>query len=343
MDDATYMERALDLAALGREWVSPNPMVGCVIVHDHKIIGEGLHQAYGQAHAEINALENVKDKTLIADATVYVTLEPCVHHGKTPPCTDALIQQGVKRVVICNEDPFPQVSGKGAARLRAAGITVETGLLAQQGEALNQRFFKVHRTGLPYIILKWAETADGFIAGPGGVRAKISNSVTDLTVHRWRAEEDAILVGKNTVLSDNPHLNVRHWTNDKQPVRVILGSGLETTPGLHIFDNRQKTLIYNRNCKKEENQTEFIPVTNLPEVLQLLTARGINSLLVEGGKKIHEAFLSGNLFDEIRVIKSTKRLKAGITAPTLPSGILLEKNIRILDDQLFFYRNIPTF
>lgn len=343
MNDAIYMERALELAALGREWVSPNPMVGCVIVHEDRVIGEGFHRKYGEAHAEVNAIQNVADKGLLPESTVYVTLEPCAHHGKTPPCADLLIKHRVKRVVICNEDPFPQVSGRGIARLEAAGIRVETGLLAPKGEELNKRFFKAHRTGLPYIILKWAETADGFISGPGGAPVKISNPVTDLTVHRWRAEEDAILVGKNTVLTDNPRLNVRHWTDLKQPVRVVLASALEAAPGRHIFDNTQKTLIYNLRVSQKEDNTEYIQTSGLIDILRSLRERGINSIMVEGGRKVHESFIRQHLFDEIRVIKSTQVLNDGISAPALPAGILLEKNIRILNDQVFFYRNIPTF
>ncbi len=343
MNDITCMERALELAALGREWVSPNPMVGCVIVHDDKIIGEGFHRKYGEAHAEVSAIENVADKALLPEATVYVTLEPCAHYGKTPPCAELLIRHRVKRVVICNEDPFPEVSGRGIALLKAAGITTATGLLAEKGEALNRHFFKAQRTGLPYIILKWAETADGFIAGTGGTPVKISNTLTDLTVHRWRAEEDAILVGKNTVLRDNPRLNVRHWTDLKQPVRVILASNLEADPNLHVFDNSQKTLIYNREIARAEHQTEYVPATGLTATLRSLKEKGIHSVLVEGGLKIHESFIKEGLFDEIRVIKSTGEIHRGIPAPALPSGILLEKNIRILNDQIFFYRNIPTF
>ncbi|MCD8540012.1 MAG: bifunctional diaminohydroxyphosphoribosylaminopyrimidine deaminase/5-amino-6-(5-phosphoribosylamino)uracil reductase RibD, partial [Leadbetterella sp.] len=307
------------------------------------VIGEGFHQKYGEAHAEVNAIQSVADKALLPASTVFVTLEPCSHHGKTPPCTDLLIQYGVKEVVICNQDPFPRVSGRGIARLEAAGIKVKTGLLAEKGEELNKRFFKVHRTGLPYIILKWAETADGLIANPDGSPVKISNPVTDITVHRWRAEEDAVLVGKNTVLNDNPRLNVRHWTENKQPVRVVLASSLEKDPEKHIFDNTQKTLIYHHNVSKTENNTEYIRASGLTDVLRSLKEKGINSVLVEGGRKTHESFISQRLFDEIRVIKSSMQLGKGISAPQLPPGILLEKNIRILNDQLFFYRNIPTF
>ena len=343
MTHITYMERALELAAEGREWVSPNPMVGCVIVHDGKIIGEGFHQKYGHAHAEVNAIQNVADKTLLPESIVYVTLEPCSHFGKTPPCTELLIRHRVKKVVICNPDPFPEVAGRGIARLQAAGIATETGILAEKGEELNKRFFKVHRTGLPYVILKWAETADGFISGPEGAQRKISNSVTDLDVHRWRAEEDAILIGKNTLLNDNPRLNVRHWTDHKQPVRVVLASGVDSSVHRHIFDHSQKTLIYNREISKTEGNTEYIATTALRDILLSLREKGINSLLVEGGLKIHTSFIQQQLFDEIRVIKSSILMNNGTPARTLPPGIVLKKNKRILNDQLFFYRTIPTF
>lgn len=191
-----YMKRALELAALGREWVSPNPMVGCVIVHNDKIIGEGFHRKYGQPHAEVNAVDSVEDKSLLSESTVYVTLEPCAHFGKTPPCAELLIKHKVKKVVVCNLDPFPQVAGKGITMLKNAGIDVEVGLLQEEGEELNKRFFKRHRTGLPYVILKWAESKDGFISAEGGKPIKISHPITDIQVHRWRAEEDAILIGK---------------------------------------------------------------------------------------------------------------------------------------------------
>lgn len=343
MNNTIYMERALELAALGREWVSPNPMVGCVIVHEDKIIGEGFHQKFGEPHAEVNAVNSVTDKSLLSESTVYVTLEPCSHYGKTPPCAELLIKHKVKKIVICNEDPFPKVAGRGIQMLKDAGIEVETGLLSEKGEELNKRFFKANRIGIPYVILKWAETADGFIANADGSPVKISNTTTDVTVHRWRAEEDAILVGKNTVISDNPRLNVRHWIDGKNPVRVILDSKLEVDKAKNIFNGTQKTLIFNSVLSKVENNVEFIQSEDLINTLKILKSQGINSVLVEGGRNIHKSFIRQKLFDEIRIIKSSKILSKGIPAPSLPSGILLEENIRILDDQIFFYRGIPTF
>ena len=343
MNDNLYMQRALDLAALGREWVSPNPMVGCVVVHEDKIIGEGFHQKYGGPHAEVNAINNVKDKNLLPESIVYVTLEPCSHYGKTPPCAELLIQHKVKKVIICNEDPFPKVAGKGIQMLKERGIDVEIGLLSEQGEELNKRFFKANRTGLPYVILKWAETADGFIAHNDGFPAKISNTTTDITVHQWRAEEDAILVGKNTVISDNPRLNVRHWVADKNPTRVILDTHLELDRSKNIFDGSQVTLIFNAHVSKREDTVEFIKTSSLRESLEILKKRGINSILVEGGLSVHQSFIAEKLFDEIRIIKGSPILKEGVPSPSLPAGILLEKNIRILDDQIFFFKGFPTF
>jgi diaminohydroxyphosphoribosylaminopyrimidine deaminase/5-amino-6-(5-phosphoribosylamino)uracil reductase len=215
------MSRALELARLGFGKVSPNPMVGCIIVCEGKIIGEGFHQQYGGPHAEVNAIHSVKDKTLLKQSTVYVTLEPCAHYGKTPPCAKLLVEHLVKKVIISNVDPNPLVSGKGIEILRSAGIEVETGLLEQEGLELNKRFFKSIRENAPYIILKWAQTADGFIARDDFDSKWISNKISRKLVHKWRSEEDAILVGKNTAKYDNPTLNVRDWVG-KDPLRIVI-------------------------------------------------------------------------------------------------------------------------
>jgi diaminohydroxyphosphoribosylaminopyrimidine deaminase/5-amino-6-(5-phosphoribosylamino)uracil reductase len=318
-----YMKRALELAALGREWVSPNPMVGCVIVHNDKIIGEGFHRKYGQPHAEVNAVDSVEDKSLLSESTVYVTLEPCAHFGKTPPCAELLIKHKVKKVVVCNLDPFPQVAGKGITMLKNAGIDVEVGLLQEEGEELNKRFFKRHRTGLPYVILKWAESKDGFISAEGGKPIKISHPITDIQVHRWRAEEDAILIGKNTADLDNPQLNVRYWTEDKQPKPIILGQPT-------IQDLRAKGAKIFPNGK------------NLTEILRQLAQDGIQSILVEGGTKIHTSFIEEGLFDEIRVIQGDIEILNGVKAPQLPDGLILTDHHTYRNDHIKVYRSIPT-
>lgn len=320
-----YMQRALELAALGAEWVSPNPRVGCVIVHNHIVIGEGYHQKYGEAHAEVNAIRSVKDHSLLPESTVYVTLEPCSHYGKTPPCADLLIKHRVKKVVICNVDPFPQVAGKGIEKLQAAGIDVQWGEREKEGKILNRRFFKAQQTGLPYIVLKWAQTADGFIGGEGGTPIKISHALTDLQVHRWRAEEDAILVGKGTAEADNPRLNVRYWTKDKQPKKIVLG------------------LPENRSLQLYRDGALFLPHSeDLRGQLKALCESGIHSILVEGGRRIHESFLRENLFDEIRVITSPKLVQRGIPAPVLPEGLLLTDQSIYLEDIVKIYSPLPT-
>lgn len=318
-----YMHRALELAALGAEWVSPNPRVGCVIVHNDNIIGEGFHQKYGEAHAEVNAIRSVKDPSLLPESTVYVTLEPCAHFGKTPPCADLLIQHRVKKVVICNKDPFPKVAGRGIEKLQAAGIEVTWGVCETEGRELNRRFFKVQESGLPYIVLKWAQTADGFIGGEGGTQVKISNVLTDLQVHRWRAEEDAILVGKGTADADRPRLDVRFWNREKQPKKIVLGR--PQSPFL------------------EREDVLFLPhAEDLQEQMREICASGLHSLLVEGGKKIHDAFLKEGLFDEIRVITSPITLGRGVPAPTLPKQVKLTEQSIYLEDTVKIYRSLPT-
>jgi diaminohydroxyphosphoribosylaminopyrimidine deaminase/5-amino-6-(5-phosphoribosylamino)uracil reductase len=339
--DQVFMQRALQLAALGREWVSPNPMVGCVIVHNDLIIGEGFHQKYGDAHAEVNAFNTVINKDLLSESTVYVTLEPCSHFGKTPPCADLLIRHKVKKVVICNTDPFPQVSGTGIKKLQAAGIEVITGVLDKAGEELNKRFFKAHQTGLPYVVIKWAETSDGFVAQKDGNSLAISNATTNITVHRWRAEEAGILVGTNTVLTDNPQLNARNWPEANNPLRIVIDKNLRIKGDFNIFDRKQKTLIYNLHKNQIDENLEFIQLNSdanfLKNMLSNLKRRGINSVLVEGGPQLIQSFFEEQYYDEIRVIKSDMVLKEGINAPKVPSGIPLVKKYSILNDQIFIF------
>jgi len=339
--DQVFMARALSLAALGREWVSPNPMVGCVIVHDGLIIGEGFHQNFGEAHAEVNAINAVIDKELLLESTVYVTLEPCSHFGKTPPCAELLIKHKVKKVVVCNLDPFPLVSGTGIKKMQDAGIEVETGVLAQEGENLNKRFFKANRQGIPYIVIKWAETSDGFVANLDGRPKAISNTTTNITVHRWRSEECGILVGTNTVLNDNPKLNARNWPEGQDPIRIIIDRNLRITGDFEVFNQKQKTLVYNFHKNQTSQNLELIKINGkgkfLFNMLKDLKNRGINSILVEGGPELIQSFFDEQLYDEIRIIKSDIVLSKGINAPKVPSGIPLVKNYSILKDQIFIF------
>ncbi|WP_435356973.1 bifunctional diaminohydroxyphosphoribosylaminopyrimidine deaminase/5-amino-6-(5-phosphoribosylamino)uracil reductase RibD [Emticicia sp. SJ17W-69] len=322
--DEKYMLRALQLAEIGRGNVSPNPMVGCVIVHDDKIIGEGWHRKYGDWHAEVNAVNSVKDKSLLSTATVYVTLEPCSHFGKTPPCADLLVKHQVKKVVICNFDPFPLVAGKGIEKLQDAGIEVITGVLEAKGRELNARFFTLIEKKRPYIILKWAETADGFIAGENFEQLKISNALSHKLSHKWRSEEDAMMVGTNTALYDNPRLNVREWIG-RNPIRIVVDRNERLPKDLHLFDGSQETIILSN-----------------PTQLDELRNNKIQSLIVEGGTKLLQSFIDIQLFDEIRVFKSQNQLKKGISAPILPKNIDLIQKQNLQGDELTIYKNLVS-
>lgn len=319
------MRRALELAALGRGQVSPNPMVGCVIVHDatQRIIGEGWHQRYGEAHAERNAIHAVQpaDLPLLPDSTAYVTLEPCSHYGKQPPCANLLIEKGIGRVVCCNDDPNPLVGGQGFEKLEQAGIRVERELLAEEGRWQNARFFTFMERQRPYIILKWAETSDGYMGAPGGLPVQISGPLSQRLVHRWRGEEDAIMVGTNTARNDNPRLNTRLWPG-KNPIRIVIDRHNTLPPNLHLFDGSQQTIVINE--------------TGLLGGLASLVEQKITSVLVEGGAALLTSFLSEGLWDEMRVFRSPTLLGDGIKAPTV-RGRLVSREM-IGDDELTIYR-----
>ncbi len=335
-----YMQRALELAANGLGSASPNPMVGCVIVYQNSIIGEGWHQKYGSPHAEVNAINSVRDKTLLSKSTAYVTLEPCSHYGKTPPCADLLIKHKVKRVVICNQDPFPEVDGNGIKKLRSAGIEVITGILEEEGKSLNRRFFKNVERKKPYVILKWAETADGFIATEEGEPIAISGKLARMHSHKWRSEEDAIMVGSKTVIHDNPSLTTREWQG-KNPIRVVLDSSLVTDPDSRVFDLSSKTYVF---TLEDSDKPNFIKIDKNREVtdfiLERLYAEGISSLIVEGGPRLHKLFLESNNFDEIRVLKSRKLyVKEGMQAMPVPPNITLKKRVELPEDILSFFSN----
>ena len=319
--DQLFMRRALELATLGRGSVSPNPLVGCVVVHENKIIGEGWHRRYGQAHAEVNAINDVIAAglaDLLPQSTVYVTLEPCSHFGKTPPCAALLVAKNIKRVVVCNDDPNPLVAGQGLRLLRDAGIEVETGVLLAEGRQLNARFFTFFEQKRPYIILKWAQTVDDFIAAPDGKPLIISNQLSRTLAHKWRSEEDAIMVGTNTALNDNPQLNVRLWTG-RNPVRVLTDPNGRLPSSLRVFDESQPTLIFQE--------------TDLRVILARLYQQKIQSVLVEGGTKLLQSFIDEGLYDEIRVFRSPHKIGVGVAAPVLRSGTLLPQQ-KLMDDTL---------
>jgi diaminohydroxyphosphoribosylaminopyrimidine deaminase / 5-amino-6-(5-phosphoribosylamino)uracil reductase len=280
-----YMHRALELAERARQTVSPNPMVGCVIVHEGTIIGEGFHRKYGDAHAEVDAIRSVKNEHLLKEATLYVTLEPCAHYGKTPPCANLIVAKKIPRVVVCNQDPNPLVAGKGIEILKEAGIEVIVGMLQKEGEALNRRFFTYHRLKRPYITLKWAQTADGFIARENHDSKWISDEFSRMLSHKWRSEEDALMVGTLTALHDNPTLNNRHWSG-YSPVRVVIDRQLRLERHMNLFDQSQTTLCYNQSYTAAEEYNQFIQLDFtkdlVPQIVEDLYVRKIQSRMVVG-------------------------------------------------------------
>ncbi len=343
MTDIQFMQRALQLARLGAGIVSPNPMVGCVIVHEGKIIGEGYHQKYGETHAEVNAVKSVLDKSKLSKSTVYVTLEPCSHFGKTPPCADLLIKYQVKKVMVCNHDPNPLVAGKGIEKLRQAGIEVETGLLENEGRDLNKRFFTFIEKHRPYIILKWAESVDGFIAKKNYEAVQISNLLSRRFVHKMRAENDAIMVGTNTVRYDNPRLDIRFWTG-KNPVRVLIDKGLSLSKELNIFDGSQQTICYfeptvaSIGTSRSSSNILEVPsgdaslraTVDLPIekfILQDLYHRKIQSVIIEGGTILLQNFIDLGLWDEAIILKSKMILGDGIASPKIEGRLVSRKNL----------------
>ncbi|MCL2416575.1 MAG: bifunctional diaminohydroxyphosphoribosylaminopyrimidine deaminase/5-amino-6-(5-phosphoribosylamino)uracil reductase RibD [Bacteroidales bacterium] len=296
----THIQRCFQLAEIGLGQVAPNPLVGCVIVYGGKIISEGFHQKYGENHAERNAILHVKDENLLKKSTLYVNLEPCSHFGKTPPCADFIIEKGMPKVVISNLDSNPEVAGKGIERLRNAGTEVITGILENEGRFLNRRFFTFIEEKRPYIILKWAESLDGFIYNE--TERWITNEAMRNLVHKWRSEESAIMVGTNTVLTDNPQLNVRAYFG-KNPLRITIDENRKLPKDLHFFDNSQPAKIYE--------------TTDLSEILSDLYLQNIQSIIVEGGAKLLQSFIEKNLWDEARILTGNKQLSSGLKAPKI--------------------------
>jgi len=332
-----FMQRALELANAGMGAVSPNPMVGCVIVHEGKIIGEGWHKKYGEAHAEVHAVNAVTHKELLKESTVYVSLEPCSHYGKTPPCVELLLQHQVKRVVIANMDTNPLVSGEGIKKMREAGIEVITGVLEKEGRLLNRRFFTFMEKQRPYIILKWAETADGFIARENYDSKWISNEYSRQRVHQWRAQEDAVLVGTKTAFHDNPQLNVRDWIG-RNPARIVFDRFLRLSDKLHLFDRQQKTICYNVLKHEEHNNLTLVRLDEqdfIGQAMHDLYKQKIQSVIVEGGATTLQLFMDAGLWDEARVFVSSKTFGKGMLAPRLHGNLISQESV--LNDTLKIY------
>ena len=320
-ENEKFMQRCIFLAKLGAGSVSTNPMVGAVVVHNGKIIGEGYHKKFGQAHAEVNAINSVKNSELLAESEIYVSLEPCAHFGKTPPCADLIIEKGIKKVYVGCLDPFSKVDGKGILKLRQAGIEVITGVLEKECQELNRRFFTFVNLKRPYVILKWAQSLDGYI-DKDFVPVKISNTLTNILNHKWRSEEDAILIGATTAERDNPRLNNRLWFG-KNPVRIILDKDNSLDKTLNVFDNSQPTIVIKENC--------------VQEILNRLYHNNIQSIIVEGGAKTHKLFIESGLWDEIRVFQSQKMLFNGTKAAQIKGK--LTENIQLEDDNLLIFKN----
>lgn len=336
INDEIYLKRCIDLALQGSGFVSPNPMVGSVIVHDNLIIGEGYHMQFGKAHAEVNAINHVYKKydnaqELLRNSTIYVNLEPCSHHGKTPPCADLIISNEIPRVVIGCRDPFDQINGKGIDKLKNAGTEVVENILTNDCLYLNRRFFTRIQKQRPYIILKWAQTLDGYFAPARGTQKWISAAASKLLVHRWRTEEDAVLVGKNTVLADNPRLNSREWIG-KNPIRVIIDRRLELSADLSIFDQTQDTIIFNEKKTAIDGKIKYLEIENFDNYLPQLIAyqlylMDIQSLIIEGGAETLNLFLNAGLWDEARIFTGSQNWGSGIKAPHILGNLFDEQHI----------------
>lgn len=340
------MKRCLELAALGAGNVAPNPMVGCVIVFNNKIIGEGYHQKYGEHHAEVNAINSVIDKSNLSKATLYVNLEPCAHFGKTPPCADLILTYKIPMVVVGCRDVNPLVAGKGIEKLKSNGVNVIENILVDDCLALNKRFFTFFQKRRPYVILKWAQTHDGFIGKNSinnqplaSAERQISNDFSNRLVHKMRSQEAAIMVGKNTVLADNPSLAVRHWKG-KNPVRVIIDKQLTLNPNFKVFNEEVPTIIFNELKNETINHLQYIKIngSSTSHYLSLLYNLKIQSIIIEGGSLLLQSFIDENNWDEALVIQSQTIWNEGVKAPVL-KNFSLKKSDHLNTDQLFYYQH----
>ena len=338
------MNRCLQLAAQSAGNVAPNPMVGAVLVYENRIIGEGYHMKYGEAHAEVNCVNSVKesDRELIEYATMYVSLEPCAHYGKTPPCADLIIEHKIPEVVIACQDPFERVNGSGIEKLKKAGISVIVGVLEKEAIELNKRFYTFHLSKRPYIILKWAQSLDQKIAALNFSAVKISNDITNKLVHKWRSEEAAIMVGFNTARFDDPSLTNRLW-DGQNPLRIVLDPQLELTSSLKLFSDGSATVVINRYREGEEGSIIYRKIEEeaplLPAAMAVLHHLNLTSVLIEGGAKLLQSFINEGVWDEARIISNESlQIGEGVSAPVLVTNIKPE-TFNILSDQINIFRN----
>lgn len=340
------MSRCIQLAKNGMGTTYPNPLVGSVIVHNNKIIGEGWHYKAGQSHAEVNAIDSVNNKKLLKKAAIYVSLEPCSHFGETPPCANLIIESGIKKVVIGSLDPNPKVAGRGIKRLMEAGCDVIVGVLENDCNILNKRFFTFHQKKRPYIFLKWAQTIDGFIAPKDETRNKtepvwITNTFSRQIVHKIRAEEAAILVGTKTVLQDNPSLTVRNWAGNN-PIRIVIDRKLKISNSFSVMDGNIETIIFTEEESDTSQNIKFETIDfskSVPEqICNALYKRNIQSVIIEGGAKTLQSFINENLWDEAFVFKGNNSFREGIEAPFFKGEIISEEKIK--DDTLQIFKNL---
>jgi len=348
-NDEKYIEKCLKLAIKGKGYVEPNPLVGCIIIKNGKIIGKGYHKKFGESHAEVNAINDALKRTKsLKGSTLYVNLEPCAHFGKTPPCSLAIKDAGFPRIVIGCKDPNPEVSGKGIFILDAGGAEVITGVLNEDCRLLNRRFFTFHEQKRPYVILKWAETNDGFIDEIRKVRKKvkpvwITNHTSKMLVHKWRSEEISIMAGTNTILLDNPELTVRDWTG-VNPLRVVPDRYGRLFDGLHIMSQSAPGIIFTGDSRKAASDSRYIliPMQNfeIPKLLQELYKRQIISVFVEGGSKFIQSFMRSGLWDEARVFKGPQTFTNGVKAPLHVLSAIEKLSVRGIE--LSIYRRSKT-
>jgi diaminohydroxyphosphoribosylaminopyrimidine deaminase/5-amino-6-(5-phosphoribosylamino)uracil reductase len=345
-NDHKFMKRALQLAALGGVEAAPNPMVGAVIIHGGRIIGEGYHREFGGPHAEVNAVASVSDKALLAESTIYVTLEPCAHHGKTPPCSDLLIDSQFSRVVVACQDNFEEVSGKGIERMSKAGIQVDVGLMESEARELNKRFFTFHEQKRPFVILKWAQTLDGFMDRNAEVRQEGVNWITtpDIKplVHQWRGQEQGIMVGWRTILNDNSALTVREFAGTS-PHRFIIDPHCQTPIGSTVLNDGNPTTLF-----VQENKFKSLPtavdIKELPEfssasMLSELYKADFVSVFIEGGKNTLQHFIDDNLWDEARILEGPTQFEFGVPAPNLQNGKIF-KSTSLKNNRITFVKHV---
>ncbi len=341
-----FMHRCLQLAGLGAGNTAPNPLVGAILVHEGKIIGEGYHEKYGESHAEVNCIRSVKpaNRYLIPLSTLYVNLEPCCHHGKTPPCTDLIIRERIPMVVVGSRDPFTEVNGKGIERLTAADVRIQVPVLEELAIDLNRRFFCFHQQKRPYVILKWAQSANHKIAGISGEKIFISNEYSNRLVHKWRTEEAGILIGTNTALIDNPELTARLWPG-KNPVRIVVDHRLRLPDSLKIFDLRHPTIVLNDLSDLHAGKLQFKKINPdlpaIPSLLSALHASNILSVLVEGGRALLQSFIDSGIWDEARIITNEElEITGGISSPEIGNAKFIKSESFGADSVRYYKKTV---